>query len=315
MIGDDHRLTEGHLARHTPRGTGVGDEVARLDVAQDFLLAHFSGLGLFEQIAFKGGTALRKLFAGNSGRFSTDLDVALRDASDDRATTAAIIAEAANGQLGPFAFSAVRGRGDRWQIAVESAFGPVTLRIKLDVGSPCWLTPEMRSYVPIPIHQQYGFALPTMPCMRLEEMIAEKIARLTRRSTARDAYDLVWLATTSPYSAFDRALVRHLVVLKVWVDNVGLRPGWEPALVPMPFSATAWLAPRDGWDDEQIGLLAQPSPALSVLERQLTGLYAWLAALSEEEIRWAQADPRDRADVIRAIRALPNGALSSGTLY
>ena len=30
MIGDGHRLTEGHLARHTPRSSSVSDEVARL---------------------------------------------------------------------------------------------------------------------------------------------------------------------------------------------------------------------------------------------------------------------------------------------
>ncbi|MGM0381732.1 MAG: nucleotidyl transferase AbiEii/AbiGii toxin family protein, partial [bacterium] len=32
---------------------------------------------------FKGGTALRKLFAGMEGRFSTDLDFALFDRTED----------------------------------------------------------------------------------------------------------------------------------------------------------------------------------------------------------------------------------------
>ena len=52
--------------------------------------------------------------------------------------------------------------------------------------------------------------------------MAEKIARLTRRTPARDVYDLVWLATTSPHSGFDRALVRRLAVLKNWTDQHGL---------------------------------------------------------------------------------------------
>jgi len=315
MIGDDHSLTEGHLARHTPRGPSVSDEVARLDVAQDFLLAHFADLGLFEQIAFKGGTALRKLYAGNAGRFSTDLDLALRDPAEDRAALTAIIADAATGKFGPFSFRVEKGRGERWQIAVTSEFGPINLRIKLDVGAPCWLTPEMREYVSIPIHQRYGFTLPQLPCMRLEEIIAEKIARLTRMSTARDAFDLVWLATTSPYSAFDRDLVRRLAVLKIWVDNNGLRPGWIPTIAPKPFSTIAWFEPRDNWDDEQIGMLTSPPPALVDLERRLTALYSWLGTLSEEEARWAKADPRDLASVIQAICALPNGALTDSPLY
>lgn len=315
MIGEGHRLTEGHIARHTPRGASAGDEVARLDVAQDFLLAHLAELGLFEHIAFKGGTALRKLYAGNAGRFSTDLDVAIRDPAADRASMAALIAEAATGQLGPFHFSSVKGRGDRWQLAVESEFGPVNLRIKLDVGAPCWLTPEARGYVSIPIHQQYGFTPPALPCMRLEEIIAEKIARLTRRSTARDAFDLVWLATTSPHSAFDRALVRRLVVLKVWVDNNGLRPAWNPTLAPRPFRADDWFAARKDWDDEQIGLLNSPPPTLPELERAISELYSWLSNLSADEVGWAKADPRDRADVIQAIHALAGSALDRGTVY
>jgi predicted nucleotidyltransferase component of viral defense system len=41
--------------------------------------------------------------------------------------------------------------------------------------------------------------------------MAEKIARLTRRTPARDVYDLAWISSTSPHSGFDRVLVRRLV--------------------------------------------------------------------------------------------------------
>lgn len=80
------------------------------------------------------------------------------------------------------------------------------------------------------IHQRYGFALPALPCRRLEEIMAEKIARLTRSATARDASDLVWIARTSPFSQFDRMRVRRLAMVKVWIDNQGMQPGWKPAL-------------------------------------------------------------------------------------
>ena len=73
MIGDDHTLTPGYVARHVPRGSAAGSDTAVLDIAQDFLLAHLEERGVFEHLAvFKGGTALRKLFAGARGRFSTD---------------------------------------------------------------------------------------------------------------------------------------------------------------------------------------------------------------------------------------------------
>lgn len=67
----------GHIARHTPRGAGAqGREAAVVDVAQDLLLAHMHEHGLLGGLAMKGGTAIRKLYAGNDGRFSLDLDFA-----------------------------------------------------------------------------------------------------------------------------------------------------------------------------------------------------------------------------------------------
>jgi predicted nucleotidyltransferase component of viral defense system len=64
-------LTAGLLARHTPKGP-TGRSAALIDIAQDLLLNRLADLGLFEHLVFKGGTALRKLYAGSSGRFSTD---------------------------------------------------------------------------------------------------------------------------------------------------------------------------------------------------------------------------------------------------
>src|SRR5580698_2262056 len=69
------------------------------------------------------------------------------------------------------------------------------------------------------------------------------------------------------HSQFARADVRRMAVLKTWVDNLGMQPGWSPAIAPAPFDAKKWFSPRDNWDDEQIGLLARPAPALPELER------------------------------------------------
>jgi hypothetical protein len=75
------RLTPGWLARHTPQGPG-GRQAALIDIAQDLLLARLHQRGVFDHLVFKGGTALRKLYAGNAGRFSTDLDFSIRDPAD-----------------------------------------------------------------------------------------------------------------------------------------------------------------------------------------------------------------------------------------
>lgn len=64
------RLTVGHIARHTPPGAGAqGRDAAIIDIVQDLLLRHLHGTGILDALAFKGGTSLRKLYAGNAGRF------------------------------------------------------------------------------------------------------------------------------------------------------------------------------------------------------------------------------------------------------
>ena len=314
MIGDAHQLTVGYIARHVPPQSRLGREVAVLDIAQDFLLAHLQQRGVFDLVTFKGGTALRKLFAGVQGRFSTDIDLAAVEMDVDRDALAGVVASECAVTLGPFTFRPTITRA-RWQIAVASEYGDPTLTIKLDVGPPCWLAPASREFVPTPTQQRYGFTLPVLPCMRLEEILAEKIARLARKATARDASDLVWVAQTSPHSQFDRGRVRRLSMLKVWVDNQGMNPGWSPALACLPFDAARWLNHRVHWDDEQIGMLATPPPTLAALEEGLRRHYAWLAETMEEETRWGRADPRDRGEVFAAIRGLDDGALGDAYLY
>lgn len=68
----------GHIARHTPRNAGAqGREAAVVDVAQDLLLRELQENGTLASVVIKGGTAIRKLYAGNEGRFSLDLDFTL----------------------------------------------------------------------------------------------------------------------------------------------------------------------------------------------------------------------------------------------
>lgn len=107
MIGDKTQLTQGYVARHLPRRSKVGLDIARLDIAQDFLLAHLEAHGVFNLVTFKGGTALRKLMAGAQGRFSTDMDLAAQpDADADRRALTGLVADYCTTTLGPFRFTA-----------------------------------------------------------------------------------------------------------------------------------------------------------------------------------------------------------------
>lgn len=306
-------ITPGHILRQIPRGSTVGPQFVAMDIAQDVILTRLHGEGLFEGdgLVFKGGTALRKLFAGDQGRFSTDLDFALADIQGDRATLLALLIEILDGfATDEFTFAATNVRG-RPAIAVQvtaaEAWGvPAALPdIKVDVGPPTWLEAPRLPFVPNKLHDRYGFDLPELPCMAMMEIAAEKVARLCHRATARDASDLVWLAHTPPYSGLlNRGELRRLAVLKVWVDNHGLDGHWRPANAPGTFSPDVLLQEARAWDDEQIGLLTHPPPQLLELEAALRGAYAELAELSSEEAQWAVCDRADEAAVVQAVAGL-----------
>lgn len=50
-----------------------------LDIAEDLLLRDLRDRECLDAVVFKGGTSLRKLHSGGQGRFSVDLDSAVRD--------------------------------------------------------------------------------------------------------------------------------------------------------------------------------------------------------------------------------------------
>lgn len=124
------------------------------------------------------------MFAGASGRFSTDLDFAVTDLSETPAAVQALVNEAVHGAtIGPFRYRIAARRG-RSHIVYEHDLAPTRMGLtsKLDIGPPTWLAPVPRSWVPLPTHERYGGPLPQLPTVTIEEHVAEKIARLNRRT-------------------------------------------------------------------------------------------------------------------------------------
>jgi hypothetical protein len=221
-------------------------------------------------------------------------------------------------QLGPFTFG-IETRRNRHTITYRSELGPrrdEQLQSKLDVGPPPWLAPVKRSWVAVPIHDRYGGPLPSLRVVNLAENIAEKIARLNRRSPARDAYDLVWVAGI-PGLDLDRPLIRRVSMLKTWIDLHGLHTDHARWAAPLPnarpFDAKRWLTPRTAadFDDQAIGLLTVPAPDLTDLGHDLSRLYQWIADLDDDERQVAAGRAQDRGLVLSMIANLPGRRLAS----
>ncbi len=319
----DVRLTLGHVVRHAPSKGGQGLEAALIDIAQDLLLMDLSASGVIDELAFKGGTALRKLFAGTEGRFSTDLDFSVRSAEEEMGVVVDLLVEAiVDTRCGPFRYGVSRRRGKPY-VTIESDLGAVeTLTCKLDVNPPPWLPTQRRSWVPMPVHDHYGGPLPELHVIRIEENIAEKIARLNRATPARDVYDLVWIIRNRRKLGrdLDLGLIRRLTVMKAWVDMNGLETAmhrWKVAHEPRPLDVAYWLRVRepDDFDDESIGLLAAPPPALDDLARALAAEYDFLRDLTPDEETLAACNGRDRSLLLRLLAGLPYSRFPRGTCW
>ena len=317
---DEINITEGHIARHIPAGSGTaGREAAIIDIAQDLLLAYLEDSGCMKHVALKGGTAIRKFYAGKEGRFSLDLDFAIDD-KNARAedVTFDFISEIDGLQIGPFSYS-ITERRNKWYIRMTSRYNEGNpFSTKLDFASYPWLAPVMMPFVNLPIQKQYGFSLPEIHTLRIEENMAEKIARLNRTSTARDMYDLNWIMENRQLAdTIEKDLLRKLVVLKIWVDAYGVNYGnitWAPAHEPSVFDPNRWLNGRNPKfvNAEDIGSLAVPAPTAEEMILGLQENYAFLKDLTDIEREIAKSRQKDRGMVINELMKLPGERLGKG---
>jgi len=285
-------ITEGHLGRHY-QGRRGGRSPALIDIAQDHALALISDAGVFDVGAvFKGGTALRKYRAGSAGRFSTDLDFA----GTDQPVAELLIEALDDKSLAGFTFRVEPINEHRRSILhIETPFGEPEIPARIDCSPKGpWLAPETLSPVALPIHGRYDIAIPPIPVMRVEEVLAEKLARYRRASLARDLYDLAWFERGGPLG---EPLIRRLTVLKVWHDVV------DDGLGDRPFDPGDVLDERAAasFREEDIGYLTTPVD-LDGWEASVRQRFAFLADLDGNERDIARCSVGDRWRVNQLVK-------------
>lgn len=286
-------ITEGYLARHHMGRSGMKGP-ALLDVAQDYALQHLFQQGVFDLgIVLKGGTSLRKFRAGNAGRFSTDLDFAAPDADAGELLLDALD----NATIDGVAFRVVDRTSLRGTLEIDTPLGRPNIPAKVEVTPrQLWLPPEYLLPVALPVHKGYEFAMPALPAPAFEEALAEKLAAWRRRRKIRDLYDLYWFGQ----SPFDEALVRRILVLKVWhdvvIDGLGTAP-FDTQEIVQDFDA-------DRLPSEDIGLLTQPVEPNRWLA-SVRARYAFVAQPDPTEVEIARCTPADQWTVQQHTDALP----------
>jgi len=201
------------------RNSGLRDKlVAERDVVLTYALHALLDAGVMDHLAFKGGTCLRKLVFGSSGRFSEDLDFTLdSDEPDDEVLIQLV--EVFNREHHGISFTF----DEYYKTLDESSFGgDVLYRHAWNEAGRFRLQVSLRERPTLPVraramkHHSYfahlefeGFDVRSLDAT---EMIAEKVRAAFQRAKVRDLYDLHRFASRP----FNGELLRRLVVLKLW---------------------------------------------------------------------------------------------------
>lgn len=196
--------------------------IAEKEIVLTFLLQLLSERGILEKLAFKGGTCIRKMFLGGQGRFSTDLDFTALEEHDHEDLILTMMAAFEQ----PF-------HGIRFAIPDDSyyetqdglswgvnptyahpwnASGASEIKLQISRREIPTLATEPMAQCDQSYFKSLPFAPAQITCLSLPEIIAEKLRACYQRNKARDIYDLGIYATRP----LDQALIRRLVVLKLW---------------------------------------------------------------------------------------------------
>jgi predicted nucleotidyltransferase component of viral defense system len=293
-------VIEKRLIQWYASDAGVDLDVAEREVVLTYVLRILADAGLLQQLAFKGGTAIRKLHLGNQGRFSLDLDFTAVSALDPEATILEFVGALHDQTVHGLTFSipssdyyanpdscgAVISYSHAW--VTDGRFG-----LQISFRDPPLLPLRSVPLRPERYFEWLGFPVLEVPALDFHEILGEKIRAASQRSRVRDLYDLYQLAS----HRFDRDLARRMAVLKCWETRWKFDPG--------TFLAGLSEANYD-WMD--LRRLVRRSGAISpdAIIQGVRGGYAFLAPLSGDEALLASdTHGRERRAYSRLVSQLP----------
>jgi len=225
-------MIEKRLVQWYASDAGVDLDIAERDIVLTYVLRILEDRGFLQRLGFKGGTAIRKLYLGNQGRFSLDLDFTALDEANAEDLILDIVSAFHDQTYFGLTFSISTAD---YYTTPESCGAGVTYHHSWTTDSRFDIQISLRAKPLLPVrnmtlrNERYfdwlGFEPPTVPCLDLHEIIGEKIRAAVQRSRVRDLYDLYQLAS----QRFDRNIVRRIAVIKCWETRFAFNPTafWE----------------------------------------------------------------------------------------
>jgi len=255
-------------------------DVAERDVVLTYVLKILFK-DAFENLVFKGGTCLKKVFFVGSGRFSMDLDF----------TSAGFPVAELRETLGNL-FEDRHHYGIRFKIMEENVRQGVGAKeqsyLARVIYSHGWNSSEFTvevSYRENPIleplevnllNEMYikylefpGFSI---KCLHREELLAEKLRAAFQRIRSRDLYDLYLFSGKT----FDRVRTKKLVVLKCW----NVREPFDPDVLLEKISRGEY-----DWEDLQRLVRRKGLPSEATVVKKVIAGYSFLSNLDSDHLR------------------------------
>ena len=207
--------------------SGIGRDKAERDIVLTYALKVLHENKALPLLAFKGGTCLRKTLFGRTGRFSMDLD--FTSTRGDAEAVQALFRRIFHGRnhygLVFRIREEVRQRmGDvlsyLCELRYEHSWGGDTLLLQVSMREKPVLELLDVDLLDESYWRHLEFPRFRVPCLRSEELLAEKIRASVERTSSRDLFDL-YLFASQPYR---REIARALVVEKLWNARVVFDP-------------------------------------------------------------------------------------------
>jgi predicted nucleotidyltransferase component of viral defense system len=262
------------------RSSKVPLDVAERDVVLTYVLKILSK-DVLANLVFKGGTCLKKVFFGGSGRFSMDLDFTSAGVSVEELRKA--LANVLNDtQHYGIRFKIVEenirqgfGANDESYITrVNYVHGWNSSEFTLEVSyreTPILAAPEMHL-----LNEMYfkylEFSSFSIKCLQREELLAEKIRAAFQRIRGRDLYDLYLFSGR----AVDKVRTKKLVVLKCW----NVREPFEPDVLFEKISEGEY-----DWEDLRRLIRRKDLPSEATVVKKVIAEYSFLSDLDSDLLR------------------------------
>jgi predicted nucleotidyltransferase component of viral defense system len=274
-------MIEKRLVQWYAADAGVDLDIAEREVILAYVLHILSDQGLLNRLAFKGGTAIRKLFLGQTGRFSLDLDFSAVGHTDPEELVLDLV-----GTLHEQAFHDLTFfiPGPDYYATGDSCGAQVTYQHEWVSAGRFGFQVSFRASPLLPVkpmplrHERYfdwmEVAPREVPALHLHEVIGEKIRAAVQRTRVRDLYDLYLLGR----QPFDRDQVRRIATIKCWETHYA----WDPGNFLASLSSS-----RHDWADLVRLVRRDRLAAPAEIVASVQGAYAFLADLTKEEARLA----------------------------